>query len=118
MAIVDQAQVRDRLAKTPNLTLPPSITPALLEDYVRGASAIVLKRAGYSAPPAPGSLERDALEEACLALVVNSVRKDLFRSGDMAEQLRRERQDILREIEDIAQEASDGNPDVDYTEEV
>ena len=105
MALVEVSDVLDRLSKTPGLDLPSTLTAERLQAYVDEASAQALAKTGRTTAPSSGTVARQALAGACLRLVTNAVMADLMATDpNMREVLRRERNDILDEVEGVAQD--------------
>jgi hypothetical protein len=95
-ALVDVAFIRNRLDRLGNRRLPSSVTDALLQDYVDGASAQILLAAGQKSPPSPGTVTRSALEDLCADLAVNRIDVAFHRDNpDMLRVLLQEQETIL-----------------------
>lgn len=96
MGLVDAGTVLSRLnmkdAKLPDTAK----SPARLQEMIDGATAELLLQSGRSKPPAANTPARGTLDNLCVDLVVNSVRRELHGDDhEMLRELRAEKADIL-----------------------
>ncbi len=102
VSLIENSDVMTRLAEIPGLALPTKITPERVQEYIEEASGTVLTQVGLSTPPSTGSVSRDTLDGLCIRLVILMIRSDLFaNNAEMAELLRRQRVDLLKECESL-----------------
>jgi len=113
--LVDVGDVQVRLSEVPGLTNPTQVTPERLDQYIRDASAQLLARLGYAAPPADNTPSRDALNGLCVRLTVVMVQQSFWAgNAGMREALLKERQALLDEATALGKTSASGEGAIDF----
>lgn len=101
---ISAQDVKDSLASTPRLTLPSTLTDAILLTYITEQTAVVLTLRGIADLPAAGK-ELDLVKGAVRELVCLQVRRYIRPDdADYLDALRRDREQIFQQLEAVSKQ--------------
>lgn len=119
--LVSSADVMNRLAGIRGVDVPKTVTEPRLQGYIEEASGIVLQKAGLddSEIPEKGTAQRGVLDGLAVRLAALAVLGDLFGANpEMREANRNERNDLLKEAEELAAEDAPDSGNEAFFEQV
>lgn len=106
MRLVEAADLRERVKDIPGLPLPKDVQDSHLEKYVDRASGQVLHTTRRTAPPAPSTPERQAMNQVTLDLAIVYFKMDLppWMGAQARQQLLNEKAQLLRELDALTED--------------